>query len=276
MKPRANGDVNQFFLCDEGRADYRWMNRSDRIVRPLIKIGDEHREAEWDVALATVASALRDYRVFVLASPRLSNETLYLLKRLVAKVSGVGGFRVATSGKETPLQGVKDLALRPDRAPNGTGAALMGFVRSDDPLALMKDGDVLVIVDQELTAADLAHLPRASIVVFAGTVLTPGAAQRVNVALPLTNVAEEEGTFTNLRGRVQRFLQAKAAPGSVRPGWFVLLDILAALGDKVDGLVPGDVFNTLASDVPAFAGLNYDQLGLRGAMTRGATGGERA
>jgi NADH-quinone oxidoreductase subunit G len=160
---------------------------------------------------------------------------------------------------------VPDLALRADLAPNGAGAALMGFVRSDDPLANMQDGDVLLVADEELNARDVAHLSRASVVLFAGTVLTAEAGHSVTVALPLTNFAEEEGTFTNLRGRVQRFLQAKAGPALARPSWFVLLDILAALGDRVDGFVPGDVFSVLAKEVPAFSGMSYDTLGLRGA-----------
>jgi NADH-quinone oxidoreductase subunit G len=271
MKPRSNDDVNKYFMCDEGRSDYRWMNRTDRIVHPLIKVGDEHKEADWDVALATVASALRNRRVFVLASPRLSNEAMYLLKRLVTKVGGAAGFRVPVSGSERPLAGVPDLALRKDRAPNGKGAELMGFARSDSPLAAMKDGDVLFIVDQELTADDLKHVSRASVVLFAGTVLTAEAAQRVNVALPLTNFAEEEGTVTNLRGRVQRFLQAKAGPAMARPSWYLLLDLLALIGDKVDGFVPSDVFKALAKDLPAFAGLSYDSLGVRGAPIANGT-----
>src|SRR6185295_5892714 len=187
MKPRPNDDVNKYFMCDEGRADYRWINRTDRIVHPLVKVGDEHKEADWDIALATAASALRNRKLFVLASPRLSNEALSLLKRLVAKVGGAGAFRVPTKGRELPLAGVKALALRVDRAPNGHGAELMGFARSDNPLAAMKDGDVLLIADQELTAADLKHVSRASLVLFAGTTLTPEAAPHVVVALPLTN-----------------------------------------------------------------------------------------
>ena len=276
MKPRPNDDVNRYFMCDEGRANYRWMNRTDRIVQPLIKVGDEHKEADWDVALATVASALRNKRLFVLASPRLSNETLYLLSRLMKRAGGAGAYRVPVSGAEQPLAGVPDLALRRDRAPNGNGADLAGFTRSDTPLDAMKDGDVLLIADQELDAADLPHLARASTVIFAGTALTPEAATRVTVALPLTNFAEEEGSFTNLRGRVQRFLQAKAGPALARPGWFVLLDLLALSGDRVDGFVPGDVFAAMAKDVPAYAGLSYDGLGLRGAPAKNGARGTPA
>jgi NADH-quinone oxidoreductase subunit G len=30
LKPRPNEDVNKFFMCDYGRLNYRWMNRTDR------------------------------------------------------------------------------------------------------------------------------------------------------------------------------------------------------------------------------------------------------
>ena len=56
-----------------------------------------------------------------------------------------------------------------------------------------------------------------------GTTLPAWARHAAAVVLPIANFAEEEGTFTNLRGRVQRFLQAKAAPGFARPSWFVLV-----------------------------------------------------
>jgi NADH-quinone oxidoreductase subunit G len=273
MKPRPNEDVNHYFLCDTGRLNYRWLNRTDRIVHPLVKVGDAHREADWDVALATASSALRNRSVFVVASPRLSNEALYLLRRLVARLGGSGAFRVPTAGSEQPLEGVEDLALRIERAPNGNGAELMGFTRTDDPLAQMNDGDALLIMDQELTDTDIQHLQRAGVVLFAGTVLTPAAANHVAVALPLTNYAEEEGTFTNLRGRVQRFLQARAAPGLARPSWFVLVDLLQALGDPVAAFVPNDVFATLASEVSAFNGMSYDALGLRGTVIDRAAAG---
>jgi NADH-quinone oxidoreductase subunit G len=274
LKPRPNDAVNKYFLCDEGRLDYRWMNRTDRVVRPLVRVGDDHKEADWDVALVTAASAVRGRRPFVLASPGLSNEALYLLRRLSR--SGEGAFRVRTVGEEQPLAGVPDLALRPERAPNATGASAMGFARGDDPLAGLRDGDVLIIADQELTDADVAHVKRAGAVVFLGTALSANAAPFVNVVLPLTNFAEEEGTFTNLRGYVQRFLQAKTGPELARPSWFVLLDLLEALGDKVNAFVPGDVFDQLAAEVPAYAGLSYDRLGLRGAPSTAAMAGASA
>ena len=92
----------------------------------------------------------------------------------------------------------------------------------------------------------------------------PRGLDKPSVVLPITNFAEEEGTFTNLRGRVQRFTQAKAAPGLARPSWLVLGDLLGAMGAQTQFYLPSDVFANLASTKPQFAGLSYDTLGMRG------------
>jgi NADH-quinone oxidoreductase subunit G len=266
MRPRANEQVNQHFLCDEGRADYRWLNRTDRVVHPLLKVGAEHREAGWEVAIATLVSAVRTRPVHVVASARTSNESLYLLRRLIAQVGGRGVFRVREEGPELPLPGVPDLARRADRAPNGTGAAAMGFTRVHDPLLGLEAGDVLLVVDDELEGVDLTRAAQASAIVFAGTVLSPQLAPDAVIVLPLTNMAEEEGTFTNLRGRVQRYLQAKTPPALARPGWFVWSELLAALGAPVPAQVPADLFAAAAEEIPHLRGLSYAAVGLQGAV----------
>jgi NADH-quinone oxidoreductase subunit G len=273
MRPRVNQEVNQFFLCDEGRLNYRWLGRRDRVEFPHVRQGTALAPVDWDVAMDAAVGVMRGRRVFVLASPGLSNESLYLLSRIVERSGGSGAFRVR-QGTEAPLDGVPDLALRADRAPNGRGAELMGFARSDSPLDGLRPGDVLVVADEELAGVEsdqiALSLAQASAVVVISTTL-PDWARRADVVLPIANMAEEEGTFTNLRGRVQRYLQAKAGPALVRPGWSVLSDLLTALGEPAVFFLPADVFSTLAAARPAFAGLSYPELGLRGAPVAGAS-----
>ena len=92
----------------------------------------------------------------------------------------------------------------------------------------------------------------------------PAGLDRADVVLPICNTVEEEGSLTNLRGRVQRFLQAKAAPGLSRPSWYVLADLCNALGEPASYYVASDVFTALAAAHPDFAGQSYASLGLRG------------
>src|SRR2546423_12302333 len=115
LRPRSNDAVNKYFMCDYGRLNYRWLNAAERLEAPLVRQGDRFVATDWEVALREAASLLRGRRAFVLASPMLSNESLWMLSRLVERTGGAGAFRVDI-GPEAPLPGVEDLALRAERA----------------------------------------------------------------------------------------------------------------------------------------------------------------
>jgi len=268
MRPRANEDVNKYFLCDYGRLNYRWANRRDRVEEPMIRKNGSLGPADWDAAIASAAAVLRGKRVFVFGSAMSSNEMLFLLSRLIQRSNGKGTFRVAT-GPEAPLPGVDDLALRTDRAANVRGAETFGFERSENPLTGLAAGDVLIIADDDLEGVDASRLRQTAAVIVIGTVLPEAVRDVAAVVLPTTNFAEEEGTFTNLRGRVQRYMQAKAAPAFARPGFMVLSDLLSALGEQAGYFMASDAFAALASARSEFAGMSYDSLGLRGAVLAG-------
>ena len=268
MRPRSNADVNQFYLCDHGRLEYRGLNRTDRVEAPLLRRADRLTAVDWDEALRAAALHLNGKRAFVLASPMLSTESLWMLSRLVEATGGRGAFRVER-GPEAPLAGVPDLSLRAERAANVRAAELFGFTKSDTPLDGLRDGDVLVIADHEITGADAPALARAGAVIVVGTVL-PETARHAIAVLPSTNMAEEDGTFVNLRGRVQRYLQAKAAPGMARPVWWSVGDLLAFLGEKAGYFTADAAFAALAATRPEFAGMTYDALALRGRTIAGA------
>jgi NADH-quinone oxidoreductase subunit G len=275
LRPRPNAEVNEYFMCDHGRLSYRWMNRQDRVDVPMARSGAVLAGTDWELAVAEAARVLQGKRAFVLASPMLSNEALFLLSEIANKTGGTGRFRVP-QGDEAPLAGVEDLALRRDRAANGRGAELMGFSRSETPLADLQGGDVLIVADEELAGADAADVARASAIIVIGTTLPPWARHAAAVVLPIANMVEEDGTFTNLRGRVQRFMQAKAAPGFARPSWAVLSDLAELLGAGTGCMLASEAFGALAAKHPEFAGMSYDTLGLRGATITGAAAGAGA
>ncbi|MGH7619252.1 MAG: molybdopterin-dependent oxidoreductase, partial [Gemmatimonadaceae bacterium] len=268
LGPRPNENVNSYYMCDHGRLNYRWMNRQDRVDVPMVRRGATLVGTDWELAIAEAARLLSGTKAFVLASPSLSNEALFLLSRLVQKTGGTGVFRVE-QGDEAPLPGVADLSLRADRAANVRGAELLGFARSAAPLAALGAGDVLVVADEELGGLDVSDVSKAGAIIVIGTTLPVWARHAAAAVLPIANVVEEEGTFTNLRGRVQRFMQAKAAPGVARPSWYVLSDLLIAAGVTNNYSLASAVFDALAAGTPAFAGMSYDILGLRGRVIVG-------
>ena len=268
LRPRSNEAVNRFFMCDYGRLNYRWINRTDRIDQPLVKRADGLYATDWESALEAAAAAMRGSRVNVIASAMLSNEALHLLALIARKTGGTAAMRVP-QGDAAPLPGVPDLARREDRAANVRGAELLGFARADNPLATIGAGDVLLIADEELPDLDTSAVSQAKAVIVVGTTL-PAFARGAAVVLPIANFAEEEGTFTNVQGRVQRFTQAKAAPGIARPSWYVLGDLAALLGEGKGYYLASDAFAALAATSPAFGGMSYDALALRGRLVAGA------
>jgi NADH-quinone oxidoreductase subunit G len=78
--------------------------------------------------------------------------------------------------------------------------------------------------------------------------------------------AEQEGTFTNHEGRVQRFWPALRAPGASRPAWLVLGALLAERTGAPGPASAGEAFLRIGERNPPFAGLTYEELGTRGAV----------
>jgi NADH-quinone oxidoreductase subunit G len=270
IRPRPNLAVNRYFMCDHGRAQYRWLNRGDRIEAPLVRQPDgEHRAVDWDEACERVASLLRGAggSAVALVSPRASTEALFLARALLANFEWTGAFQLVM-GDVAPLAGVPNLALRAERAPNVTGAELLGYTRAYAPAlaAAERAGVVLVLDDPEVAVRPAGSL------IYLGTVLPDdgGAALRsADVVLPIANVAEEDGTFVNRDGRVQRYCQAKAAPGMAQPAWWVLGELLARLerGSRVTSAA--EAFDRLAREVEGLQGLSYATLGWEGQRVSG-------
>ena len=231
VRPRPNPAVNRWWMCDHGRLSYGWLNRSDRIEAPLVNQDGRLVPVDWEHALDRVAAALRSAEGpwIGLVSPGASSEALEGASRLLATRGGNGAFRVA-EGEEAPLPGVPDLALRAERSPNVHGALAAGFGRDWAAAVESARGAALVLaLDEDLQG--LTHPVTAGTLIYIGTVL-PEAARAAAVVLPCANMAEEDGSFQNLRGLRQRYAQAKTPPGMARPAAWILGEILAALGAR--------------------------------------------
>jgi len=272
LRPRANLDVNRYFMCDHGRMQYRSMNRGDRIEAPLLN-GDDVSAVDWDHAIDRAVQLISGSsgKAVVLASPGASNEALFLTRQVLADLKPTLAFRVDRVEGEAPLPGVPNLALRSERAPNVTGAKILGYKEEfEAALKTAADAAIVLVLDDALDGvrAEVFDLPN---LIYLGTRL-PELDRRPKVVLPITNLAEEDGTFVNRDRRVQRYFQARSGPGMARPAWWVLGEILRGLR-RGDSLASAEeAFDLLSHSESAFGGLTYDILGVRGAplAARGA------
>src|SRR5258707_4844441 len=225
VRPRPNLDINRYFICDHGRAHYRWMNRGDRIEAPLIRRDGELKAVDWDEAIDRVAGIVRAAagggKAVALVSPGASSEALAAAKRLLSRFHWTGAIQLVMGG-DAPLAGVPNLALRAERAPNAKGAEQLGYTRDyAQALATAKSAAVVLVLDEPDCAVETDGA-----LIYVGSVLGEDAAcRRADVILPIANVAEEEGTFVNRDGREQRYFQAKPAPGMAQPAAWVLAQL---------------------------------------------------
>jgi NADH-quinone oxidoreductase subunit G len=266
LKPRLNPDVNAWWICDEGRYGYGWVDEATR----LTTLADE--------TLTAVVDALRRHgpeETVVLASPRMANEDLMALKRLVEH----RGIRQVAFAVPPAVPGQDDdFLLRADRNPNTRGAELLGL--GGDAAALLaaaRAGRIrcLLIFDHDLLASGLpaadvsAALSRVETVIYAGTNANATSAA-ARLVLPTAAWVERDGTFTNFEGRVQRFRPAVEPLGQARPAWDLIGQILTALGGTSAGTRAEHWFREIVRAVPAFAGMSYQSIGDGGQMLAGA------
>ncbi len=87
--------VNWGWLCDKGRFDFEAINSENRLVRPLVREGDELVEASWSDALAKAANALAGAKerhgsasIAIVGGARLTNEEAYVWSKFARSVLG--------------------------------------------------------------------------------------------------------------------------------------------------------------------------------------------
>jgi NADH-quinone oxidoreductase subunit G len=266
LRPRPNLEVNRHFMCDEGRADYRWMNRGDRVEVPLVREGGKLHPLDWDRAIDRLAELIRGSggRAVLLASGRASTESLGWVSQLVKGREITAAIRVPL-GDEAPLPGVPNLALRRERVANLEGARLAGYAASwSDAVARVEGAGLVIVLDVELGEEEARRLAGAGTVIMLSTVDSDRLAGAALV-LPVTAMMEENGTYVNRDRRVQRFAQAKAAPGMARPAWWVAAEACARLEPaRTTPDTAAAAFAGLGDWIPALAGLRYADLGLTG------------
>lgn len=90
---RDNPDVDWGWLCDRGRFGFEFINNPDRLASPLLRRGEAFVQVSWQEALdftaERLAAIVEEYgpaAIAGIASPRLTNEDLFVFKRFMQEV----------------------------------------------------------------------------------------------------------------------------------------------------------------------------------------------
>jgi NADH dehydrogenase/NADH:ubiquinone oxidoreductase subunit G len=206
-------------------------------------------------------------RPTVIASAHLSNEALYLVKKVLADHLGLDVVVPIHVGEERKIKnGVNEWVVRHDAHPNALGARLIGL-RTVDAAELEQTvadrSGPLVVLDATAhpwlaSKAAAEHAGSQELVVL-GQRATP-LTEHASVLLPLAAWSEAEGTYTSSTGRVQLARQAYAPSSLARPAARILADLAEAVNAEVTESRPRALFELAAAEVPAFAGMSYRRL----------------
>jgi NADH-quinone oxidoreductase subunit G len=265
--PRENDAVNACWMCDHGRLNYKWIGRADRLTEVRRRKADGRSEkTTWTVALSEIAEKLKKAphgSVAIIASARQTNEELWLLQKLANK------FGALTDSIGYFGEGDK-LLLNVDRTPNRTGARLVGICQANVGIKMMVIADsikvgkvkTLIVFGEDVTKSSIdAELLGKLDTLIVSDILPNETSKRAHYLLPGCAHVEKRGTFTNIKGRVQKFMKAVEAPGDARPEWEFLHDLVYNVTGQDGFLTIEGLFNEMAKDVPAFNGLTWAGLG---------------
>lgn len=268
VTPRQNDDVNSSWMPDSHRLAFNSLQTDDRLSGPLIKKGGKHLQSSWLETTAHAAAGLgmkQSDEVAIIASGRLSNEELYLTK----KIAGALGTDLLSI---VPRVGDSDGKLiSADRNPNTTGASLIW--KTADPsekLDAIREGvssgkiKALIVLNEDLLEeADFesTDLERLDHLIVSHTHAN-STASYATVIFAGAGFAEKRATYVNVTGRLQRTNQATIAPGDSRDDWESLAGLLSKLDDSYSPPASMDaVLNNISSEIDEFKGQTFGSIG---------------
>jgi NADH-quinone oxidoreductase subunit G len=287
---RENQDVNQWWICDRGRAGFHGVHDASRLTAPVRRQNGVATATAWNAALTEIAGSLREIAakhgaaaIGVVGSAELTNEECWLTKTLFR--DGLGIPNLDFPARPQPPVVYKQFTIEGDRNPNTRGARLTGVAPGPqglDVAGMMKaaaEGRIRALVflrggplEQFGDPAVVTRaLGQVELLIVVDAIPSP-VSERAHWVLPGVTFAEKDGTYTNSKGRVQRGAKALTIRGDTREDWRILQDLGRALGIWKDPETPPEtLFRRLALAVPAFQGLDYALIGEMGAPIAAAT-----
>jgi NADH-quinone oxidoreductase subunit G len=267
-RPRENDRVNKSWMCDQGRLSYKYLN-SARVLSACEARGVDRRELSREEALKKVADKLQPYAgsdaLAVLASPLASNEDLLATLSFARDTLGVSTIYV---GGRPPGDG-DDFLMTPDKNPNRQGldwvarGTLLQLRSFDALVTALRERRVkaLYAIGTEVPGrtAAFAELVRPLELFVAQATNEGPVTAEAHVLLPAAVHTEDEGTFVNVDGIVQRFRKAYPPRGDSQPHWQWAADLLRAFGRVASYASSRDVFIELAPRVPELASFAWDK-----------------
>ncbi len=249
IKPRANPDVNHWWISDDTRYSYKPVHDKMRLKRAMrIQYGTQI-ETDFISALEHADSELKrihrengDGGLFAMFSPMMTCEEVYLLGQYIRSIDPKSIFvmgPVPTSGEDevftNPATGKETFRIKAEKVPNSAGVRrvmqlLGGSTMTLDELSKAAKLKAGWIVGGYLSnwVTDQLKLPKAFLVL--QDILPNKLTEKADIVLPSAAWAEKDGCWENYQGRIQAFEAAVPPPGDARREGDIYFKLLGRVG----------------------------------------------
>ncbi|HEX4381829.1 MAG TPA: 2Fe-2S iron-sulfur cluster-binding protein [Myxococcales bacterium] len=254
LLPRRNEEVNQVWMCDEGRLTYHatnekrveWARSGEDAVGPRIAI---------ERAVELLKPVAGQGGIAISISAQCTNEEATAALLLGARLKAS---KYVLSGK--PAGGSDEFLIRADKNPNTNGVKLAAAafgVKLEEPSALQGVKAVIAFRTDGLTAQFVQTAEILIVIAQNEDEVTA----RAQIALPIKSVYEQEGTLINYYGRLQRSWESvQAQRADTAAGWTWAERLLTGLGSPVSLSHAGEAFDQLAQRAPELSGLKLAEI----------------
>jgi NADH-quinone oxidoreductase subunit G len=268
--PRENDAVNSAWMCDYGRLNFHYVNYPDRLKTPQIREGKELVNTTWNSALVKAGEALKQFQkgeVAVIASARMTNEELWLTKKLIDSIDAAYHDVVPRTGK------ADDILMSSDRNPNTLGAQLIGVTGENPGSRLREVADkirsgaikAVVALGENLTELGLTVDELRKLAALIVVDILPNETTRcATVLLPSSAFSEKRGSMINIKGRLQRLNRATQPPGIARDDWEIIRDLVQQLTGSNGIYLIEDVFKQITDSIPDMSALTHSRISDKG------------
>ncbi len=284
LTPAVNESVNMSWMCDFGHRSIQPSNDGQPGLIPL----SGGRQVELTESLGEVASKLSHYihagdgsRVGVIASTCLTNEDLYMLRKLAREVLGTSLIAWIPGTQDEAPFGPLDEPLdtwfvRKDKTPNARGAQnILGSTEHaesvESVLQAAEQGELkaLLVFGEDLAARyDAGRIkqivPKLDLFLVVDARMTRSG-QWAHVFIPDAVWLEKDATFTNEVGRVQRLRPVVDRELPIRAAFGTIQEIVKLVGVNWYFASPAEVMEEIAVKVPGYQEISYpllDETGL--------------
>jgi NADH-quinone oxidoreductase subunit G len=269
IKPRENKYVNDAWMSNSARNEHRYFENRERLTR----IMQNGQRVHLEIALLRIVESFLSNELVVVCSGNMSLEDQFVLRKLLDSIV----HSVFFLRKKRDFDG---FLISDDATPNVNGAILNKITTqekiTDDLQELNKKIQAgqckrILSINEEIFSCGISYtLPDDLKIFYIGTEHNK-TSKRATVAIPVSTVFENTGTFINKDWRLQKFYKAVNSPnGNVFPMWYIfslLLNTYLATSEK-ELLWLDDVWANMKSDIDLLADIDFFHVNFNGILLK--------